>query len=587
MSSMKPHKGAVPDGWERVPGLAGWIRPKAKEAKSEGNMDKLADVLANLESVKGKDGDPGPQGEQGDKGEQGPQGERGPAGPQGVQGPKGERGERGAAGPAGKDGKQGKDGKPGQDGKDGADGVGISEVKGYGQDVIFKLSDGKESRFKLPAGGGGTPFGGSSGSGGGGGGTSDHESLTGLQGGTTGQHVHLTQAQYSAATGYFGAPITLSGTPPTLTNFALHLNPGGIAVTLPASPVAGDIYRFLDTDGTTFTINPSGHAIYMGGASYGTSPVTVGGHQADYCEIVFATGAWWVHSQNFLEFMAGSLPWTQVSKTGSGYMDLEFHNNRIYHSANNETIGGTSPGYDVNCVHVLTNATITNIYADLVNLTGSNPIYIHNRSGNTVTVKDAGDLTTVLITLLNDDWVMCQCNPGLPVIAASRMALLHDDAPANGTTYGRKNGAWSAVTGGSGGGDGGFAFKYTFSASTDGTTGMGAGIIQFNNSTPSSATLVYLYEVDGSGVTIDQYIDEVDVGDWLMFSNADKSTFHVFVATSTFTSGPASDAIPMTYKFGTPSGFSGGETIYWQRQPAEFRYKIGRTLALSTFLTLI
>ena len=221
-----------------------------------------------------------------------------------------------------------------------------------------------------------------------------------------------------------------------------------------------------------------------------------------------------------------------------------------------------------------------------MNLSNGNPVYIHNISGVTVTVKNTD--TTLLLTLLDQDWVMGYANNGseFVVVAASRMALLHDDAPSDGNTYGRKNGAWSAVPGG-GGGDGGFAFKYAFSASTDGTTGMGAGVIQFNNSTPSSATLVYLYEVDGSGVTIDQFIDEVDVGDWLMFSNADKSTFHVFVATSTFTSGPASDAIPMTYKFGTPSGFANGETIYWQRQPAEFRYKIGRTLALSTFLTLI
>lgn len=157
--------------------------------------------------------------------------------------------------------------------------------------------------------------------------------------------------------------------------------------------------------------------------------------------------------------------------------------------------------------------------------------------------------------------------------------------PGGTTTFLRADGSFAAPPGG--GGDGGFAFKYGFSTSTDGTTGMGTGVIQYNNATPANATMVYIYEVDASGVTIDQFIDEIDVGDWIMFSNADKSIFHVFVATSTFTSGPASDAIPLLYKFGSAGNFSSGDTIYFSRQPAEFRYKIGRTQAISTFMTLI
>jgi len=90
--------------------------------------------------------------------------------------------------------------------------VGISEVKGYGQDLQIKLTDGKTHKFKLP--GGGTAFGG--GGGGGGGGASSLEDLS---------DVNVSSAQdgdklvYHSPTQRWrnepGATVTVSATPPS------------------------------------------------------------------------------------------------------------------------------------------------------------------------------------------------------------------------------------------------------------------------------------------------------------------------------------------------------------------------------------
>lgn len=97
---------------------------------------------------KPKDGDPGPQGEIRPEGPPGPQGERGPIGPEGPQGPQGPRGAPGAKGERGDIGPKG----------DG--GTGIEDILSAGADVLIRLTDGRDKRFRLntsvPVGGGGS-----------------------------------------------------------------------------------------------------------------------------------------------------------------------------------------------------------------------------------------------------------------------------------------------------------------------------------------------------------------------------------------------------------------------------------------------
>lgn len=145
----------IPAGWERIPGFPGFIR--------------------EIFVPPPKDGEQGPPGPQGEPGPQGPQGEPGPQGPAGQDGRNGRdglNGKDGAPGPRGERGQAGPQGPAGKDGKDGKDGIGIDDIKAHGQDMLLKMSDGQEKRFKLLGLSGGTPFGG------GGGGASKFEKLT-------------------------------------------------------------------------------------------------------------------------------------------------------------------------------------------------------------------------------------------------------------------------------------------------------------------------------------------------------------------------------------------------------------------------
>ena len=136
---MRPHRGPVPEGWERVPGLVGWIRKQPPPPPPADGKD-------------GEPGPPGPPGDRGPQGEPGPPGPEGPAGPQGAPGP---------PGPAGANGKAGKAGATGKDGQDGADGVGIDEIVSHGRDIEIRLTNGTVKRHTIgsssraPLGGGG------------------------------------------------------------------------------------------------------------------------------------------------------------------------------------------------------------------------------------------------------------------------------------------------------------------------------------------------------------------------------------------------------------------------------------------------
>ena len=164
--TIKQHQGPPPAGWENLPGFPGFIRQVSATSKTEpagADLVKVLDKLSGVVEKGAQAGPPGQDGKDGIDGAPGPQGESGPPGPPGADGI------AGPPGPPGRDGKtgpRGPEGKPGRDGQDGKDGIGIQEVKGYGQDLLIKLSDGRESRMRLLGGGGGTPFGGGGGSGG-------------------------------------------------------------------------------------------------------------------------------------------------------------------------------------------------------------------------------------------------------------------------------------------------------------------------------------------------------------------------------------------------------------------------------------
>lgn len=127
-------------------------------------------------------------------------------------------------------------------------------------------------------------------------------------------------------------------------------------------------------------------------------------------------------------------------------------------------------------------------------------------------------------------------------------------------------------------GDGGFAFKYAFNTGTGSSPA--TGTIQYNNATLGSVTMMYINETDANGVGIDVYVDEFDVGDWIMLANADKSKYHVFIVSDQFTSEAGVDSLPVTYQFGTAL-FTNAETVYLSRTTGEFKYKLGRVLTLA------
>jgi len=130
---MKPCRGAVPDGWVRS-AVPGWIQP----APVEPEPDPI----------------PGPEGPSGKDGIDGKDGVDGKDGADGKDGKDGINGRDGKDGKNGKDGKQGPIGKSGKDGKNGSDGlagVGIADIIGFGHDLIIKMTDGSEKRFRLPS----------------------------------------------------------------------------------------------------------------------------------------------------------------------------------------------------------------------------------------------------------------------------------------------------------------------------------------------------------------------------------------------------------------------------------------------------
>lgn len=236
--SVKPiPKGKLPPaGWEPVPGLAGFMREKkaAEPRADDSGMKALAKALESIEGLKGRDGEPGlagKDGRDGRDGADGKDGKPGPAGPPGREGKDGRDGKDGKLGPRGERGPAGRDGK---DGRDGSDGVRIADVKSYGQDMLMRMSDGTEFRFRLP-GGGSTPFGG--GGGGGSGSVTSITAGTGLTGGTITSVGTVSLADTAVTPGSYGSASSVGTF--TVDQQGRLTAAGSTAIAVTASAVSG------------------------------------------------------------------------------------------------------------------------------------------------------------------------------------------------------------------------------------------------------------------------------------------------------------------------------------------------------------
>lgn len=242
-----------PAGWERVPGSPGMIR----ERRAQTGADVIAEALKSLTQIKGKDGEVGPRGPQGvmgPEGRQGPQGAPGPRGERGERGPKGDRGERGPVGKDGRDGRDGKDGAPGArgeqgpKGEDGKDGVGIERIAASGSDMLVRLSDGTEQRFKVGSRST-TPFGGGGGSGGGAVEqfTSTEPGIVPASGGGTTNFLRADGAWVAPPSG--GASVLSAAATITVPNLAMtHEQSVAFAGCTPSSRVFVSLAPAADTD---------------------------------------------------------------------------------------------------------------------------------------------------------------------------------------------------------------------------------------------------------------------------------------------------------------------------------------------------
>lgn len=143
------------------------------------------------------------------------------------------------------------------------------------------------------------------------------------------------------------------------------------------------------------------------------------------------------------------------------------------------------------------------------------------------------------------------------------MAITHKTAATGGDSAGLIGQTqWNEEHTGTAG-DGGFSFRYTFDTGT--ANDPATGELRMNNATPSAATILYIYEVDATGVANDSILDLINPTDFVMLSNADRSKYHVFQSNAIFTSGSNIDSLPVVWLCGTGSGstnFSDGEMVY-------------------------
>ncbi len=140
------------------------------------------------------------------------------------------------------------------------------------------------------------------------------------------------------------------------------------------------------------------------------------------------------------------------------------------------------------------------------------------------------------------------------------------------------------ITAAASGGDGGFAFKYTFDTATTGSPTSGS--VQLDATTANSATTIHVNEIDATGVDIDRIIDLTNPPDFIMLSNADRTKQFTFQQNAIFFSGAGVDSLPVTFKtgHGTPAGnmtFTNGETVYLSFMHADFDDVYGQALCLN------
>lgn len=234
------------------------------------------------------------------------------------------------------------------------------------------------------------------------------------------QRFTLSEAQYSAVTGYFGTPVNYSTTGgftiPTTDLFKLLII-GDYNYYLPETGNDGDTYRFLVTNVGDGSVG-YGVGIFSGSSTIKTptglvSTVTrdTGLNLAcDYLEFVWFGGLWYVHTQNFLDYMAGLLPWTKVDTTGSQIRDLQ--NKRLDYQVSDAAVFGTattpvgSSEFAETVTGVAEGGMLSNCFLDFSQIAGNRNLWLSisswaknnltyfnnfNNNGYTLTIQPDAD----------------------------------------------------------------------------------------------------------------------------------------------------------------------------------------------------
>jgi hypothetical protein len=117
-------------------------------------------------------------------------------------------------------------------------------------------------------------------------------------------------------------------------------------------------------------------------------------------------------------------------------------------------------------------------------------------------------------------------------------------------------------------GGSGFSFKYGFSTLL--TNSPATGTLRLNNATPSSATQMFIYDVDAGGVNIDVVTNLINPTDFVQLSNSDRSKHHTFTVIQPPIESGHIDTITLRWLCGSATNFTDGEQVFLTIQHADF-----------------
>lgn len=119
------------------------------------------------------------------------------------------------------------------------------------------------------------------------------------------------------------------------------------------------------------------------------------------------------------------------------------------------------------------------------------------------------------------------------------------DAPSDGTGYVRKDGAWVAESGAGGGAS--IGVQYASDTGSTADSDPGAGLLKWNNATQASATVIFLDDTTGDGVSMTGFWSALDAGGFLYLQDkALQGTWQIWeITTVTDASGYVKFAVTL------------------------------------------